>query len=297
RRARVGDILFCVRGATIGRMNWADQEYAIGRGIAAIRHRTTPQLQPFVRAVVEYNLPRLLAQATGSTFPNVSRDQLACLPWPPLTEEELRAIAHILGTLDDKIEVNRRMSETLEEMARALFESWFVRFDPVRAKMEGRDPGVPADLARYFPNRLIGSEVGNVPEGWPVIPLKDFLTERNERVGEANVPEYSSTNNGLQPRAARFKKRLSASTSKYKLIRKGDIVFGLSREVLNFGLMKDEVGCVSPVYRVFSINSDVIFPDLLESMIRIRSAYYYGAVSASSREGQAVSPRALGQLK
>src|SRR5690606_543249 len=93
------------------------------------------------------------------------------------------------------------------------------------------------------------------------------------------------------------KKRLSASTSKYKLIRKGDIVFGLSREVLNFGLMKDEVGCVSPVYRVFSINSDVIFPDLLESMIRIRSAYYYGAVSASSREGQAVSPRALGQLK
>jgi len=190
RRARVGDILFCVRGATIGRMNWADQEYAIGRGIAAIRHRTTPQLQPFVRAVVEYNLPRLLAQATGSTFPNVSRDQLACLPWPPLTEEEQRAIAHILGTLDDKIELNRRMSETLEEMARALFESWFVRFDPVRAKMEGRDPGLPSDLADLFPDRLVESELGEIPEGWQVEPFSEIVDVIGGGTPRTSVPEY-----------------------------------------------------------------------------------------------------------
>ena len=64
------------------------------------------------------------------------------VPLPPLAEQ--RAIAHILGTLDDKIELNRRMNETLEAMARALFKSWFVDFDPVRAKAEGRDPGLPA---------------------------------------------------------------------------------------------------------------------------------------------------------
>src|SRR5690606_30811250 len=194
RRARVGDILFCVRGATIGRMNWADQEYAIGRGIAAIRHRTTPQLQPFVRAVVEYNLPRLLAQATGSTFPNVSRDQLACLPWPPLTEEEQRAIAHILGTLDDKIEVNRRMSETLEEMARALFESWFVRFDPVRAKMEGRDPGLPSDLAGLFSDRLVDSELGEIPEGWEVARAGDIFSVAIGKTPPRKEPQWFSTN-------------------------------------------------------------------------------------------------------
>ena len=65
--------------------------------------------------------------------------------------DEQRAIAHILGTLDDKIELNRRMNETLEAMARAIFKSWFVDFDPVRAKAEGRDPGLPKHIADLFP--------------------------------------------------------------------------------------------------------------------------------------------------
>ena len=62
-----------------------------------------------------------------------------------------RAIAHILGTLDDKIELNRRMTETLEKMARALFKSWFVDFEPVRAKMEGQDTSLPQHIANLFP--------------------------------------------------------------------------------------------------------------------------------------------------
>ena len=70
--------------------------------------------------------------------------------------KEQRAIAHILGTLDDKVELNRRMNETLEAMARALFKSWFVDFDPVRAKAEGRDSGLPKPLADFFPDLLRG---------------------------------------------------------------------------------------------------------------------------------------------
>src|SRR2546426_5246624 len=72
------------------------------------------------------------------------------VPVPHLDEQ--RAIANILGTLDDKIELNRRMNETLEPMARAIFRSWFVDFDPVRAKIEGRDPGLPKHIADLFPN-------------------------------------------------------------------------------------------------------------------------------------------------
>ena len=83
------------------------------------------------------------------------------------------AIAHVLGSLDDKIELNRRMSETLEAMARALFKSWFVDFDPVRAKMEGRDPGLPKPLADLFPARLVDSELGEIPEGWDVASLPE----------------------------------------------------------------------------------------------------------------------------
>ena len=86
----------------------------------------------------------------------------------PMDDPEQRAIAHILGTLDDKIELNRRMNETLEAMARALFKSWFIDFNPVRAKMEGRDPGLPQHLPDLFPDRLVDSELGPIPEGWEV---------------------------------------------------------------------------------------------------------------------------------
>jgi type I restriction enzyme S subunit len=86
------------------------------------------------------------------------------LPLPP--HDEQSTIGHILGTLDDKIELNRRMNETLEAMARALFKSWFVDFDPVRSKAEGRDPGLPQPIADLFPARLVGSEFGEIPEGW-----------------------------------------------------------------------------------------------------------------------------------
>lgn len=89
---------------------------------------------------------------------------------PPLSEQQ--TIAHVLGSLDDKVELNRRMNETLEKIAQALFKSWFVDFDPVRAKMEGRWhrgkslPGLPANLWDFFPDRLVSSEMGEIPEGW-----------------------------------------------------------------------------------------------------------------------------------
>ena len=91
---------------------------------------------------------------------------------PPLPEQ--RRIAHILGTLDDKIELNRRMNETLEEMARAIFKDWFVDFGPVRAKMEGREAYLPEEIWRLFPDRLVESELGEVPEGWGVKLLDEI---------------------------------------------------------------------------------------------------------------------------
>jgi len=116
--------------------------------------------------------PRFASGTTHQTiyFPEVKAFHV-CLP--PLAEQ--RAVAEILGTLDDKIELNRRMNETLEAMARALFKSWFVDFDPVRAKAEGRDPGLPKPLADLFPDRLVDSELGEIPEGWDVGPLDSVL--------------------------------------------------------------------------------------------------------------------------
>ena len=118
----------------------------------------------------------VLASATGTTVKHTSPDRIKRFRFslPPLQEQ--RTIAHILGTLDDKIELNRRMNETLEASARALFKSWFVDFDPVRAKMEGRHTGLPQDIADLFPDRLVDSEMGEIPEGWEVTSLKDCMS-------------------------------------------------------------------------------------------------------------------------
>ena len=126
RFSKVDDILFCVRGSTTGRMNWANASYAIGRGLAAIRHKQGKEYRYFVKAVLDYYLDTMLASASGSTFPNVSKDQLNDLEisYPPLPEQ--KAIASVLSSLDDKIDLLHRQNKTLEAMAETLFRQWFI---------------------------------------------------------------------------------------------------------------------------------------------------------------------------
>ncbi len=107
---------------------------------------------------------------------------------PPLPEQ--RAIAHILGTLDDKIELNRRMNATLEAIARAIFKSWFVDFDPVRAKSEGRDPGLPDEIAALFPDSFEESELGWIPRGWEVRPIGELVEAVGGTTPSTSEPAY-----------------------------------------------------------------------------------------------------------
>jgi type I restriction enzyme S subunit len=106
-------------------------------------------------------------EGTGSTVSNLRIPLLEALPIPHPSLPEQKAIAAVLGALDDKIELNRRMNATLEAMARALFQSWFVDFDPVRAKLDGRQPfGLDAATAAIFPDSFQDSELGHIPNGW-----------------------------------------------------------------------------------------------------------------------------------
>ena len=114
---------------------------------------------------------------------------LSELTIPAPSAPEQRAIAHVLGTLDDKIELNRRMNETLEAMARALFKSWFVDFGPVRAKMNGRDTGLPQDIAALFPDRLVDSEMGEIPAGWTVFRLDHLASHHTKSTSPYRFPE------------------------------------------------------------------------------------------------------------
>ena len=128
--------------------------------------------------VRNYAIGQMSGTSGRQRVPTDSLDYLI-VPIPPLRQQ--RAIAHILGTLDDKIELNRRMNETLEGMARALFKSWFVDFDPVRAKMESRWrrgeslPSLPAEYYDLFPDRLVESELGEIPEGWRIVSLPKII--------------------------------------------------------------------------------------------------------------------------
>ena len=129
------------------------------------------------------------AYANGVTRFGLRKDDILRveIPLPPLPEQ--RAIAGVLGALDDRIDLNRRMSETLEAMARALFKSWFVDFDPVRAKAEGRDTGLPDHIADLFPDRLVDSELGEIPEGWKVKSLDEIADFMNGLALQKFPPE------------------------------------------------------------------------------------------------------------
>ena len=145
-------------------------------GKVIIKDETDTRYLHYLMCSADYR-HEVLASATGTTVKHTSPDRIKRFRFsrPPL--EEQRAIAHVLGALDNKIELNRRMNETLEAMARALFKSWFVDFDPVRARAKGLDPGLPKPVADLFPDRLESSELGMIPAGWEVKKLEDVLAE------------------------------------------------------------------------------------------------------------------------
>jgi type I restriction enzyme S subunit len=132
----------------------------------------------------------------GSGQPLLNQDILSRIPAFVPSPPKQRAIAHILGTLDDKIELNRRTNETLEAMARAMFKAWFVDFVPVRAKLEGRWqrgqslPGLPAYLYNLFPDRLIESELGEIPEGWRHSTIGEEVTVCGGSTPSTKEPEF-----------------------------------------------------------------------------------------------------------
>jgi len=141
----------------------------------------------------------VISSATGTTVKHTSPERIKAFEFclPPLPEQ--KAIAHILGTLDDKIELNRRMNETLEAMARAIFKSWFVDFDPVRAKMEGRQPSnMDAETAAPFPDSFEDSPLGKIPKGWRVSTMPDVVEINPTRsLSKGEIAPYLDMQNML----------------------------------------------------------------------------------------------------
>jgi type I restriction enzyme S subunit len=151
---------------------------------------------------------------------------------PPVNQQE--AIGIILKALDDKIELNRRMNETLEAMARAIFKSWFVDFDPVRAKAEGRDPGLTDEIADLFPDFFADSELGEIPEGWKVGTLADYADLNPESWSKDTTPneiEYVDLANTKWGKIEETQRYLwkDAPSRAQRILRPGDTIVGTVR--------------------------------------------------------------------
>jgi type I restriction enzyme, S subunit len=181
-------VLVAMYGATVGQLGILRRPMTCNQACSALIVNPAEANYRYLYFQLLKLRSQLKGLATGAAQQNLSGVLIKSLrlPFPPVPEQ--RAIAHILGTLDDKIELNRRMNETLEALARALFKSWFVDFDPVRAKAEGRDPGLPKPLADLFPSRLVDSELGEIPEGWEVGRFSDVVEQLRDQENPLSLP-------------------------------------------------------------------------------------------------------------
>ena len=282
----------------------------------------------FLYYFLKNNISELKQKTHSAVFDTITRDTFEHIQisYPDLgTQKE---IAKILGSFDDKIQLNTQINQTLEQIAQALFKSWFVDFDPVRAKVQALSDGMSleqaelaamqaisgktpeeltalsqtqperyaelAETAKAFPCEMVEVDEVEVPKGWKTIPFKDFIKEKKEKVGNLkNIPEYSVTNNGIIPRSQKFNKQLSKNPEKNKLLHKTDLVFGMSREILNWGIMVDDIGSVSSAYHVYSINKNVINHIYLKMMMMNKFQYFNELIRPSSREGQSFDKELL----
>lgn len=155
-----------------------------------------------------------------------------------------------------------------------LYQNWFNDFNYPNATGEIRE------------SETLQKEV---PIGWIEMKFGEFLTPHSEKIGDIDAPIFSTTNNGMALRDEKFNKNLSKSQKNNKKIVKDDLIFGLSREILNFGVVTAEIGSVSPVYQIFKINQTVFLPFMLELEIRINMQNYMDILQLGAREGQGIS--------
>ncbi len=229
RECEASDLIFCVRGSTTGRMNWADRKYSLGRGVCSIRGASPPETR-FIRYCVEDQLHALLQLAGGGTFPNLSKVDIEQfqIPWP---ENRIR-IAGILSAYDDLIENNQRRIKILEEMARSLYLEWFVHF---------RFPG-------HEKVKMVPSAIGIIPQGWEVKQLGELATVTMGLSPKGDT--YNEEENGMPlvngpvEFGDRFTKRMKWTTEPTKFCKEGDLVVCVRGSTTGKYVKSDGVYCL-----------------------------------------------------
>ena len=247
--------------------------------------------------------------------------------FPPSVKKQTSVCQSFI--LNEKLLLSTKINQTLNQIFKAIFKSWFIDFDPVIAKATALAKGktqaeseleamsvisgktvkellqMPneklAELTKItaeFPNKFDVFENIDVPSGWKILAFDEFIEEKKEKVKNLkNIPEYSVTNNGIVPRSQKFNKQLSKNPGNNKLLHKTDLVFGMSREILNWGIMEDDIGSVSSAYHVYSINNKIVNSSYLKMVMEYKFEYFNDLIKPSSREGQSFDKELLKEKK
>lgn len=256
------DVVLTTRG-TVGNAafyssNIPYENIRINSGMVIFRPNTERLIPKFLYLIVrsEEFSKQVQALMSGSAQPQLPiRDiKKISIPLPELHEQ--KGVVTVIGALDDKIEVISQQVSTIKKMAQALFQSWLVNFDPVRAKVIGRQPfGLDAETAKLFPGELLDFDLGEAPAGWRATTLADIVTERTGKVGNGNehVVLSAVATGELKRSDEHFTKQVySLDTSKYKRVEQWDYAYNPSRiNIGSIGMLEEPiVGAVSPVYTV-----------------------------------------------
>lgn len=251
---KMHDVLLNITGDSVARCCQVAEDVLparVNQHVAIIRPRFDSLDAQFLHYVLvsgEFQSHLLSLASAGATRPALTKTMIEELRVPLPSLPTQRAIAHILGTLDDLIELNRETNEILEEMARALFKSWFVDFDPVRAKLEGRPPaGMDAETAKLFPDHFQDSELGEIPRGWSVgtVGMEFNLTMGQSPPGDTynedgdGMPFYQ----GRTDFGFRFPTRRKFCTAPTRLAKLGDTLVSVRAPVGDIN-MADEECCI-----------------------------------------------------
>jgi type I restriction enzyme, S subunit len=236
-----GDVLLNITGDSVARVCQVDPAVLparVNQHVAIIRpnpKKLDPRFLRYFLVSPEMQSKLLSWAGSGGTRNALTKGMIESFDvFAPTDVTEQRAIAHILGTLDDKIELNRRMNETLEVMARAIFKSWFVDFEPTRAKAEGRAPGLPKEIADLFPDHFEDSELGEIPAGWTGGILADFANLNPETWSKDTAPdeiEYVDLANTKWGKVEETQKYVwkDAPSRAQRILRPGDTIVGTVR--------------------------------------------------------------------
>ena len=267
------DIIISARG-TVGAIAMISSSMSFNQSCFGLRGNDLVD-KHFLYYLMHTKVRELRSNSHGSVFDTITRntfDNIICnIPSKVIQHK----IATILSFLDDKIELNRKINSNLEEQAKALFKSWFIDFEPFKG------------------GKFVDSEFGMIPERWNMMSFESFISESQDKAMVGTYPAYSVTNNGITPRTEKFKKQLSKATSKEKILRKNDLVFGMSRQILNWGIMQDEIGSVSSAYHVYKIDKERTCPTYLRYFIKGYESYFRDLIGTAAREGQSLDKGAL----